>query len=573
MCGILLYILLKRQEHNSFIYEAFDALKPRGPDKSHLIKLNDPEIIIGFHRLSIMDLTSEGDQPFVMENETNCVYTICNGEIYNYKELFNVYGFEQKTHSDCEIIPHLYMNHGIDELLNNLIGEFAFVIVDVNKKTNQINVYSARDQYGVRPLFYGIDEYGICFSSELKGQVGVYSHSKNVTIDQFPPSYYSKISYKYDRWMSKTSRGVEQQIDEMSTWTDLGFTKYFHYPQKFTIDVLQIAFRLIYENFVKSVECRLQTDRPLGALLSGGLDSSLVCAVASNLLRQNGKILKTFSVGVHGSSDEHFAIMTAKYIGSNHTHIYCSEKELIDMIPEVVRTCETYDITTVRASLPQLYICKYIRDNYDIKVLLLGDLSDEQNGSYKYFLKAPNAIEFDEEVKHLVNDNHKYDLLRADRCVAGCGLEARVPFSDTRIMNVIMSITPSLRMPKNNIEKWLLRESFKHSGLLPDKILFRSKTAFSDGCTSQNKSLFEIIPEHVEKIITDEYFEKNRLKYTHNTPYTKESLYYREIFESQYGVNPSVSHVIPYFWMPKKEWVGEDVTDPSARTLNFYDGE
>jgi len=266
-----------------------------------------------------------------------------------------------------------------------------------------------------------------------------------------------------------------------------------------------------------------------------------------------------------GSTDERYAKLVAKHIGSNHTHITCTQDEFMNALPAVIRITETYDITTIRASTGQYLISKWIANNTDIKVLLIGDGSDELCSGYLYFHKAPNAIESHNENIRLLEDISYFDILRADRCISNNGLEARVPYLDQRFVNYYLSIDPSLRVPINNMEKWLLRESFNTTDYLPPEVLWRKKEAFSDAVSSQERSWFNIIQEYVDKKYTLDDLEYVKKRYTHNIPLSKESLYFRVIFEMYYGKD--LDHIIPYYWLPK--WCG-NTNEPSARTLDFY---
>ena len=311
--------------------------------------------------------------------------------------------------------------------------------------------------------------------------------------------------------------------------------------------------------FREAVYKRMMSDKEICSLLSGGLDSSLVASIVSEKLGPNK--LKTFAIGIKGSPDLKYAQIVANHIKSIHHSIELTEKEFLDAIEEVIVAIESYDTTTVRASVGNYLVSKYIRENTDCKVIFNGDYADEVCGGYKYFKKAKDGKTFHDECVRLVNDIHYFDCLRSDRSISNNGLEARVPFADKTFVNHYLSMDPELRLSYNKIEKCALRKAFEKDNLLPDEVLWRYKEAFSDGVTAETRSWHTIIQEFVDTQISDEYFENNKNKYTHNTPILKESFYYRELFEKHYK---GFSNVIPYFWMPK--WC-EETNDPSAREI------
>ena len=306
------------------------------------------------------------------------------------------------------------------------------------------------------------------------------------------------------------------------------------------------------------------SDRPVGCLLSGGFDSSIVAAILSRLIKPN--VLNTFSVGLEGSPDLKFAKIVSDHIGSKHHEVIVSENEMLDFIEEDIRIIETYDTTTIRASTPMLLLSKYIKKNTDITVVFSGEGSDEESGSYLYFHNAPCSNSFAKETRRLLNDLCYFDVLRCDKSTAGAGLEVRVPFLDKDFMDYYMTIDPSVKMPKTfKMEKYLLRKSFDRDNLLPNEVLWRVKEGMSDGVSSQERGWYQIIQEHVDKVYTDKEFVKLSSKYTCNPPLFKEALYYREIFNKFYQ---NRDNTIPYYWLPK--WSG-NIIEPSARALeNIY---
>jgi asparagine synthase (glutamine-hydrolysing) len=323
----------------------------------------------------------------------------------------------------------------------------------------------------------------------------------------------------------------------------------------------------------------LTTERPIACLLSGGLDSSLIAALVSDYYRVNNvnKPLETYSIGLQNSEDLKYANIVAEWIGSKHTEIIVTEKEMFEAIPEVIQAIESYDTTTVRASLGNYLLGKYISTHSEAKVIFNGDGSDELLGGYLYMQKCPDDIEFDKESRRLLKDIHLFDVLRSDKCISSHGLEPRTPFLDRNFVNYVLSIPPYYRNHKNfnTMEKNILREGFKinentyfdkflsfkdtrEKQILPDSVLFRKKEAFSDGVSSHGRSLYQILQEYIALYLN---IEEHTNKYT--PCLETEKYYYKKIFQTYY---PNCSHILPYLWMPKYT----NAEDPSARTLDFY---
>ena len=540
MCGI--WGLLGTYDSTK-IYDLFNTIKKRGTNNS--IFINNVNYKIGFHRLSIMDLSIKGDQPFTYSNDTRTIYIICNGEIYNHLELRKKFEglYDFKSNSDCEVLIPLYLKYGM-EFVNMLDAEYALAIydftIDVESGKMKRNLYLSRDQLGIRPLFYTIIKNSISFCSEMKGL-----QFEDNKINIFEPR--SIIHFSYDIYDNLVSYNKEYyKIGEKS----------------FIYDNVDIVHKNIRKILIKSVHNRLNSDQEIGALLSGGLDSSLLCSIASMELLRQGRKLKTFCIGMHGSPDVEYSKKVAEFIKSDHTILEITQEELLDAIEEVVYHIETYDITTIRASVGQYVISKKIAQLTNIKVIIVGDVSDELTSGYLYFHKAPDAISSHNENIRLLNNLHFFDILRTDRGIASHDLEARVPYGSRDFIDYYLSIDPELRTPKFGQEKWLLRNAFK--GFLPDEVLFRRKEAFSDGISHEEKSWYMIIQERIEESMSNEYFETNRMKYSETiVPHTKEALYYRELFEKYYK---NQGHILKEYWMPK--W--SNTNDPSARTLEIY---
>jgi asparagine synthase (glutamine-hydrolysing) len=335
-----------------------------------------------------------------------------------------------------------------------------------------------------------------------------------------------------------------------------------------TYDDIYATKYALLKAFEAAIEKRCMSDRPIGALLSGGLDSSSVCAFIARVLAKSGRKLDTFSIGMPGSTDLLYARKVAEHIKSNHHEITLSSDDFFSAIPNVIRDAETYDITSVRASVGNWLIGKYIKENTDIKVVFNGDGSDEALGGYLYFYRAPSDEEFESEINRRLKDIHMFDVLRSDRSMAAHGLEARTPFLDKQFVAVCRSIpTKFLRPTKQQPEKFILRFAFDGQNLLPEDVLWRKKEAFSDGVSATEKPWHLTINDWARAKINnvDMLLSEAPKLYPNNTPKTAESLYYRIMFEDFYG--KKATEVIPYFWMPK--WSPE-TTDPSARTLSLY---
>ena len=503
--------------------EGFKKTVSRGPDDSRIIDTGKG--LLGFHRLAIMGLTPDGMQPFELDGS----YVVCNGEIYGYEkikeELAKKYTF--KSGSDCEILLPLYREYGVD-MFKMLDAEFALIIYDGEEK----KYIAARDPIGIRPLYYGYDKKGvIMFASEAKNLVGMCKH-----VMPFPPGHY----YKDGKFVQYCDIAA---VDEVCH------------------DDLETVCKNIREKLIAGVDKRLVADAKVGFLLSGGLDSSLVCAIAA---RESEKPIRTFAIGMSEDAiDLKYAKQVADYIHSDHTEVIISKEDVLAALEPVVELLGTFDITTIRASIGMYLVCKAIHETTDIRVLLTGEISDELFG-YKYTDFAPSAKAFQEEAQKRIRELHMYDVLRADRCISVNSLEARVPFGDLDFVKYVMAIDPEMKLNKYGKGKYLLRHAFEKGDYLPHDILWREKAAFSDAV---GHSMVDYLKEYAETVYTQEEFEEKRAKYTHAQPFTKESLLYREIFEKYY---PGQSQMIVDFWMPNKSWEGCNVNDPSARVLANY---
>ncbi len=500
--------------------KGFEKIQYRGPDMTRIVEDHG---IWGFHRLAIMDVTTSGMQPFDLKEKR----VVCNGELYGFRKVKDELikdGYTFSSDSDCEIILPLYEKYGTD-MFSKLDAEFVCVIYDGK------DFIAARDPIGIRPMFYGYSKTNkIAFASEAKALIDICDK-----VLPFPPGHYYKdgkfICY-HDA--TKYSEKIDEDVDDIC--------------------------KGIKDRLEEGVIKRLDSDVPLGFLLSGGLDSSLVCSIAAKHL---DKPIRTFAIGMSKDAiDLKYAKEVADYIGSIHTEVFMETKDVIDILEEVIYHLETWDITTIRASVGMYLLTKWISKNTDIKVLMTGEVSDELFG-YKYTDFAPSAKEFQKESEKRIRELYMYDVLRADRCISGASLEGRVPFADLSFVDYVMGIDPKKKMNKYGKGKYLLRHAFE-GDYLPKDILYREKAAFSDAV---GHSMVDYLKEYAEEKYSDDEYKKLIKKYKKHTPFTKESLLYREIFEKFY---PGKSDMIIDYWMPNKNWKGCDVKDPSARVLSNY---
>lgn len=514
MCGIIARPLAVAKPDSPIVY--------RGPDSTIKQIIADYQFI--FHRLAIIDTSVAGNQPF----ENDQFVMMCNGEIFNFKALKAHTNYPYLSQSDCEVILALLVDHELAEVCHILDGEFAIVLYD--KKRHML--LAARDPMGIRPLFYGYCTNGqIAFASEMKALLGCCTK-----IFPFPPGHYydgSKIKPYLE--LAKISQAKYNNPVEVIT--------------------------SIRELLINAVVKRLQADVPVGFLLSGGLDSSLVCAIAA---KHSAKSIDTFAIGLdYNPIDLKYAKQMADYLGTNHQEVIFTKADIDTTLRTIIWVCETWDVTTIRASLPMYLLGNYIRNNTKIRVVLTGEISDELFG-YKYTDFAPNAIEFQLEAQKRIKELYMYDVLRADRCISANSLEARVPFSDKDLVSYVMSIDPELKLNKYGMGKYLLRQAFADQAYLPNEILWREKAAFSDAV---GHGLVDCLIELAAIKYTDEELEQAQYQYKISPPLSKEALLYREIFNEMF---PNQEHVIAGYWLPNPAWPNCNLKDPSARHLPNY---
>jgi asparagine synthase (glutamine-hydrolysing) len=549
-----------------FINKQFKKGIRRGPESSKLVYLSN-QMVAGFHRLAINGLDDESMQPMWINNKM----LICNGEIYNHKELFSQINTTPTTNSDCEIILHLYCKYGIVQTLRMLDGVFAFSLYDAELK----QLFIARDPYGVRPLYVWDEVKGpnniFIFASELKvinpfllalNNSGQQQQQQEIT--QFLPGHYMCVEHDpyFGLWMKK----------ELIKYHEIGSFSCYCKP-------ISMYENIAYYLKMAVIKRCLTTDRPIACLLSGGLDSSLITALVSEFyaIHCPTKQLETYSIGLADSEDLKYARIVADHLGTHHTEVILTEDDFFNAIPEVIGAIESYDTTSVRASIGNYLIGKYIAEHSSAKVIFNGDGADELCGGYLYMNNTPDAIEFDKETKRLITDIYLFDVLRSDKSISSNGLEPRTPFLDKTFVQYYLSLPADIRFHSGHsqCEKYLLRSAFSQmyhgdssKPFLPAEILWRRKEAFSDGVSGYGRSLYVILQEKIATIDGIEaeynvYKETSKNKDTHLLPKTLEQYYYRRTFDALY---PNTDKIVPYFWMPKYT----NTDDPSARTLNLY---
>lgn len=508
MCSIL-GILDLRSDPATLRTQALDLsrrMRHRGPDWSG-VYANERAILV-HERLAIVGVDS-GAQPLLSPDGSQALAV--NGEIYNHRQLRSAleadYAFQ--THSDCEVILPLYAKFGHD-FLNQLEGMFAFVLWD--NANNRWLV--ARDPIGIIPLYYGHDAHGnLYFASELKALAPVCKDAR-----EFPPGHY---------W---AKGDAEPTLYYQPGWRDYDSVKDGPTDRS--------ALRAAFENAVKS---HMMSDVPYGVLLSGGLDSSLVAAIAKKYaarrVEEDEKTeawwpqLHSFAVGLKESPDLKAAREVAAHIGTVHHEFHFTVQEGIDALSDVIYHLETYDVTTIRASTPMYLMARRIRA-MGIKMVLSGEGSDELFGGYLYFHKAPDAKSLHEETVRKLDALHLFDCLRANKSMSAWGVEARVPFLDRTFIDIAMSLNPEVKLSgkqRGRIEKQFLREAF--AGYLPDKILWRQKEQFSDGV---GYSWIDSLKAHAEQHVSDAQMQSAKFRFPYNTPVSKEAYYYRDLFERHY---------------------------------------
>lgn len=546
MCGITAVFETKSdtQELRQNILKMSRRVRHRGPDWSGIYC--SEHAILAHERLSIVDPQS-GRQPLVSKDGT--VILSINGEIYNHKEIRKSYEktWEFLTHSDCEVILPLYKDKG-PAFLEELNGIFAFALYDSENDCFLI----ARDHIGIIPLYTGFDEHGNYYvASELKALEGTCK-----TITEFLPGHYY---YSKDGVMKK--------------WYKRDWTEYETVQANVTdVSVLRKALE-------DSVHRQLMSDVPYGVLLSGGLDSSIISAVAKKFAPRRIESedtqeawwpqLHSFAVGLEGSPDLAAARRVADHIGTVHHEIHFTIQEGLDALRDVIYHIETYDVTTVRASTPMYLLARVIK-SMGVKMVLSGEGSDELFGGYLYFHKAPGPKEFHEETVRKLGKLHLYDCLRANKSLAAWGVEGRVPFLDKEFMDVAMSLNPTDKMIREGkMEKWILRKAFED--YLPSSIAWRQKEQFSDGV---GYGWIDSLKNMTTQAVSDEQLANARFRFPVNPPRSKEEYYYRSIFAEHFPSDCAASCVpsVPSVACSTSEALAWDASfrnmnDPSGRAV------
>jgi asparagine synthase (glutamine-hydrolysing) len=522
-------------------------IRHRGPDWSGIY--SDDKAILAHERLSIVDV-EHGAQPLFDKLNGNVLAV--NGEIYNHMLL---HGELKKDHlwqtkSDCEVILYLYDEYGAD-FLNKLNGMFAFILYDKRKGV----FFVARDHIGIIPLYVGWDDRGTFYvASEMKAL-----NDYCTKIKEFPPGHYLM------------GHGAED------------FVKWYKPKWAEKIPTKKLVLSDLRKALEKSVKGEMMSDVPYGVLISGGLDSSLIAAIASKYRKKRVESgdkeeawwprLHSFAVGLADSPDLKYARKVANYIGTVHHEIIFTIQEGFDAIPDVIYHLETFDVTTIRAATPMYLMARKIK-SMGIKMVLSGEGADEVFGGYLYFHKAPNKQEFYEETIRKLFMLSKYDCLRANKATAAWGVETRVPFLDKDFLDFAMGFDPEEKMcTGDKIEKYVLRKAFE--GYIPGEILWRQKEQFSDGV---GYGWIDYLKKHAENAATDEMMAKAKTKFPLQTPSTKEEYYYRQIFDSYFTcpnaaltvpIGPTIACSTPTAFRWSEEFAKRG--DPSGRSVKQHE--
>lgn len=595
MCGIFAILNNDKTYARSTVEAASEQGAHRGPEESAFQRVGE-RAFFGFNRLAINGQGDSGSQPITIDGVT----LVCNGEIYNFRELLATAGISPQTKSDCEVVIHLYKRYGIEETLGMLDGVFALAIYDCSDYSKPAVVHVARDPLGVRPL-YELSPSGegcedehlegatVCyesvhaFASELK-QLQCLVDSRGATYyDSFrpdsltraqglprPPSTRAKLLVRQFQPGTYSSYSLSQGVHPRwaPTRTAVPYTRLPAPATGLTTELESVGASdhelRVWSRLNDAVRKRVvgTTDRRIACCLSGGLDSSLIASLVSHYY---DGLLETYAIGMPGSEDLRYARLVAAHIGSRHTEITPTADEFWNAIPDVVRAVESYDTTTVRASVGNYLVGRHISRHSDAKVVFNGDGSDELTGGYLYLLEAPDSIEFHAECRRLLKDIHAFDVLRSDKSMAAHGLEARTPFLDKTLVEAYLGVPVALRNPRHGggdkPEKYFLRNMVQKlaPALLPTDVLWRTKEAFSDGVSGDEGNWYSLIATRAAVIDLP-----NQVQDPHiNPPFTDEQRYYRGLFDSYY---PGAAAVVPYFWMPKYV----SANDASARTLDVY---
>ncbi len=546
MCGIIGIFGKKDPEaRRSQALKMAASIRHRGPDWNGIF--SDEYCLLAHERLSIVDVEN-GTQPLYDTAKGRVL--IANGEIYDHQQLRTNLKKDHpwQTKSDCEVLLYLYDEFG-PGFLPKIDGIFAFCIYDPAAK----EYFIARDHIGIVPLYVGWDQAGIMYAASEMKALEPYCEK----LQEFPPGHYYLSSKKE-------------------------FVKWYKPEWATTIPTTPVSLSRLRQELETSVKKQLMCDVPYGVLISGGLDSSLIAAIAAKFSRRRIESgdkeeawwprLHSFSIGLEGSPDIKFARQVADHIGSVHHELKFTVQEGIDALRDVIYHIETYDVTSIRASTPMYLMARKIK-SLGIKMVLSGEGADEVFGGYLYFHMAPDAKEFHEETVRKLQKLSKYDCLRANKSMAAWGVEARVPFLDKDFLEYAMSFDPNDKMcGQGKIEKYVLRQAFE--GFLPDAVLWRQKEQFSDGV---GYNWIDSLKAHAEEKISDEMMAKAAERFPIQPPATKEAYLYRSIFEEFFPskdaaltveVGPSIACSTPTAYRWSKAFQG--MADPSGRAVAVH---
>ena len=544
MCGIIgLFNIHNEQAMRTEALKMAGKIRHRGPDWSG--SYSDEHCVLMHERLSIVDV-EHGAQP-LYDTKTKRVLAV-NGEIYNHKELekklSNSHDFQ--TNSDCEVLLYLYDEFGAD-FLNEIDGIFAFSLYDPNTK----DYFVARDHIGIIPLYIGWDENGVTYvASEMKS---IESYCEK--LQEFPPGNYYKNG-EFTQWYQPN------WVNEIPTDA--------------------VSLPKLKKALEDSVHKQLMCDVPYGVLISGGLDSSVIAAIAAKYSKKRVESgdaeeawwprLHSFAIGLDGSPDLKAAKIVADAIGTVHHECKYTIQEGLDALRDVIYHLETYDVTTIRAATPMYLMARKIK-SMGIKMVLSGEGADEVFGGYLYFHMAPNKEELHHETVRKLQKLSKYDCLRANKSMAAWGIEARVPFLGKEFLEYAMNIDPADKMCSDGkAEKYVLRKAFE--GIIPDEVLWRQKEQFSDGV---GYNWIDSLKANADEKVSDDNLANAKRKFPIQPPTTKEGYYYREIFDEMYPSNeaaltveagPSIACSSPVAFRWSKEF--EEMDDPSGRAVAVH---
>jgi asparagine synthase (glutamine-hydrolysing) len=599
MCGISLLLAGPNDSERATLPKIFSkmckAIRHRGPDLSGLYTSADGVVFAGHERLAVVRPDS-GEQPLV--NDAGTLVLIINGEIYNYAQLARQFGFDVETlKTDCDIVIKLFEHASIArdfaKVLALLHGDFALCLIDTERRV----VYAARDRMGVAPLYAGYGENAIVFSSELKG---VVAHPGVTRVEQFPVAH--MLTLDFSGGVAPLARsliakhavsltGLAQTLFDYAPYWRLEVSRDVAASAEWHAQAFEKHVKHVHDTLVAAVHMRVDVcDVPFAVLLSGGLDSSIVAAVAAKHVRESGSAwstvrghdhkIHTYAVGMKDSPDLAAARVVANHIGSIHHEFIFTFEKALHALRDVIEAIETYDVTSIRSSVPMTLLVRMIKAG-STKVILSGEGSDEMFAGYLYFHMAPSAQEMQEETVRKLSQLYHYDVLRANKACAMYGTEVRVPFLDQDVLQAVVHDTPPhFKMPTPQapgakpIEKYLLRKAFED--YLPSSIAWRQKEQFSDGVGT---GWIGRLKEYAESNISDARFAERTMRFPFQTPQTKEGLLYREIFEDLFA-NSAVSSGRPsctaVYTAPSVacssevalRWCAQgNVVDPSGRSV------